>query len=98
MEKLPENDARRRIDELDGWTLQADAIHRQYTFPAFADALTFVVRLGFEAESADHHPAIRVDYKRVALTYSTHSAGGLTVKDFEGATRADALALSMGGR
>ena len=98
MEKLGENDVKRRIDELESWTLDGDAIRRQYTFKDFADALTFLVRLGFDAESADHHPAIRLDYKRVTLVYSTHSAGGLTGKDFAGAVHADELARRMGGR
>src|SRR5512145_2006605 len=98
MERLEENEVKRKIDELASWTLDGDAIRRQYTFKDFADAMSFVVRLGFEAESADHHPAINVDYKRVTLIYSTHSAGGLTAKDFEGARRADELALRMGGR
>ena len=35
-------------------------------------------RLAFDAEAADHHPDILVNYKRVTLTYSTHSEGGLT--------------------
>lgn len=98
MERLEESEVKRKIDELASWTLDGDAIRRQYTFKDFADAMSFVVRLGFEAESADHHPAINVDFKRVTLIYSTHSAGGLTGKDFEGARRADELALRMGGR
>ncbi len=34
------------------------------------------------AEKADHHPDIDIRYKKVLLTLSTHSAGGLTQKDF----------------
>ena len=49
-------------------------------------------RLAPEAESADHHPDILINYKRVTLTYSTHSEGGLTTKDFDGAATADRLA------
>jgi 4a-hydroxytetrahydrobiopterin dehydratase len=45
-----------------------------------------------EAEAADHHPDILINYKRVTLTYSTHSEGGLTAKDFAGAATADRLA------
>ena len=41
------------------------------------------------AEAADHHPDILINYKRVTLTYSTHSEGGLTDKDFAGAAMAD---------
>ncbi len=36
------------------------------------------------AEAADHHPDVLINYKRVTLTYSTHSEGGLTEKDFAG--------------
>ena len=32
------------------------------------------------------------NYTRVTLTYTTHSEGGLTQKDFDGARKADALA------
>jgi 4a-hydroxytetrahydrobiopterin dehydratase len=45
----------------------------------------------------DHHPDLLVNYKRVTVTYSTHSEGGLTTKDFDGAARATAMAAEMGG-
>ncbi len=84
------------LQRLPGWTLDGDSIRRQFTFAGFPEAVAFIVRLGFEAEGADHHPDILVNYKRVTLTYSTHSEGGLTRKDFDGAARAGALAASMG--
>ena len=49
-------------------------------------------RLAPEAKAADHHPDILINYKRVTLTYSTHSEGGLTDKDFDGAAMADRVA------
>ena len=73
------------MQKLPGWQLDGDAIKRQFTFAGFPDAVAFIVRLGFTAEAADHHPDLLVNYKRVTVTYSTHSAGGLTEKDFEGA-------------
>jgi len=39
-----------------------------------------------------------VNYKRVTLTDTTHSEGGLTEKDFAGAALASTLAASMGGQ
>ena len=59
---------------------------------SIALAIAFVTRLAPEAEAADHHPDILINYKRVTLTYSTHSEGGLTEKDFEGAGMADRCA------
>jgi 4a-hydroxytetrahydrobiopterin dehydratase len=80
------------LQKLPGWELDGEAITRQFTFGGFPEAVAFVVRLAFEAEAADHHPDILMRYKRVRLTYSTHSEGGLTEKDFAGAERATALA------
>jgi 4a-hydroxytetrahydrobiopterin dehydratase len=90
--------AAERLKLLPGWALEGEAIRRQFTFSGFADALAFVVRLGFDAEAADHHPDILVNYKRVTLIFTTHSEGGLTDKDFDGAARATERASAMGGR
>jgi 4a-hydroxytetrahydrobiopterin dehydratase len=91
-----------RIEEglrtLAGWQREGDAIRRQFTFAGFPEAVAFVVRVGFGAEAVDHHPDILVNYKRVTLTYTTHSEGGLTEKDLAGARAADAVAAAMGSR
>ena len=60
--------------------------------PVAADAVDFVARLVPHAEAADHHPDITINYRRVTLVYTTHSAGGLTPKDFDGARMADRVA------
>ena len=93
MAKLSRASAGKRTKALDGWALlKSDAIRKQYTFAGFPEAIAFVNRLAPEAQASDHHPDILIKYKRVTLTYSTHSAGGLTVKDFDGAAMADRLA------
>ena len=90
------DEAGRRLQKLPGWQLDGDAIKRQFTFAGFPEAVAFIVRLGFTAEAADHHPDLLVNYKRVTVTYSTHSAGGLTGKDFDGAAAAAKIAEAMG--
>jgi 4a-hydroxytetrahydrobiopterin dehydratase len=95
MTTIPEDEARRRLGSVPGWELAGDAIRRQFTFRNFPEAISYVVRLGFAAEAADHHPDILINYKRVTLTYSTHSAGGLTDKDFAGAEEATKLAAAL---
>ena len=42
-----------------------------------------------DSEAADHHPDLTINYRRVTVSYSTHSEGGLTHKDFDGARMAD---------
>ena len=89
MARLSLSEAEQRIKSLSGWTLEGDTIRKQYTFRDFVEAMAFVNCLAPKAEAADHHPDIAINYKRVTLTYSTHSEGGLTAKDFEGAATAD---------
>ena len=92
MAKLSHADVDQRLQELRGWKLQGDEILKQYTFKGFPEAIAFVNRLAPEAEASDHHPDILINYQRVTLTYSTHSEGGLTAKDFDGAAAADRFA------
>ena len=89
--RLSEEDIARELAGLNGWTRDGDAIRKQYTLGGFPDAIAFVTRLAFDAEAVDHHPDITINYKRVTLLFSTHSEGGLTKKDFDGARKVDAL-------
>jgi 4a-hydroxytetrahydrobiopterin dehydratase len=81
-----------RLRDLEGWSRDGEAIRKQYVFRGFPEAVAFVSRLVPHAEAADHHPDITINYKRVTLVYTTHSAGGLTPKDFVGASMADRVA------
>jgi 4a-hydroxytetrahydrobiopterin dehydratase len=82
-----------QIDEqlktLDGWRIDGDAIRKQFTFKGFPQAVAFVDSLVPDAEAADHHPDITINYRRVTLSWSTHDEGGLTAKDIAGAQMAD---------
>jgi len=89
--RLTDSEVQERLAALDGWTLDGNAIRKQFTLGGFPDAVAFVARLAFDAEAADHHPDILINYKRVTLTFSTHSEGGLTEKDFEGARKVNSL-------
>ena len=90
MATLSEQEVARQLKDIDGgWALEGRAIRKQFTFNDFPAAVAFVNRLVPECESADHHPDILINYRRVTLIYSTHSEGGLTQKDFDGAAMAD---------
>ena len=95
--KLSSREIEERLSASPGWTHAANAITRQYTFASFPDAVAFVTRLGFDAEAADHHPDLVVNYRRVTVTWSTHSDGGVSDKDFAGAQQSDTIARQLGG-
>src|SRR5690606_8784165 len=69
MATLSQDEARARLQELEGWTLEGNAIRKQYVFKGFPEAVAFVSRLVPHAEAADHHPDVLITYKRVTLTY-----------------------------
>jgi 4a-hydroxytetrahydrobiopterin dehydratase len=91
---LSEKHVEQQLSKLHGWTLEGRAIRKQFTFKDFPEAVAFVNRLVPDAQAADHHPDIIINYKRVTLMYSTHTEGGLTQKDFDGAAMAERKAAA----
>ncbi len=89
MALLNAQEIERHLASLSGWTKDGEAIRKQFTFAGFPEAVAFVSRLVPDAEAADHHPDVTINYKRVTLSYSTHDEGGLTLKDFDGAKMAE---------
>ncbi len=87
--RLTDLEIRKRVRDLKDWSRKDGEIQKTYVLRDFKDALAFVTRVAFLAEEADHHPDIDIRYKRVTLKLSTHSAGGLTEKDFSLAKEID---------
>ena len=88
-EKLTDAEIAAALADLPGWTLADGAISRTFTCASFPDAITFATRIAFDAEAADHHPDFQISYKTVVVTWSTHSAGGVTKKDVDAARLTD---------
>ena len=65
-----------------GWTVSDGELTRTVTRKDFRDALLFVNAVGFLAERANHHPDVQLSWNKVTLNLVSHSAGGLTEKDF----------------
>ena len=84
-----------QLKSVEGWTLDGATIRKEFVFQDFPEAVLFVSALVPGAEDADHHPDIEIHYKRVILVYSTHSEGGITEKDIDGAAMADAVAANL---
>lgn len=84
MKKLSSTQIRKEVKTLEAWKLQAGEtmITKTFLFSDFKSALRFVNKVGKLAEIANHHPDIVLKYGKVKITLSTHSAGGLTRKDF----------------
>ncbi|MGD2101264.1 MAG: 4a-hydroxytetrahydrobiopterin dehydratase [Acidimicrobiia bacterium] len=91
MPLLPDEEVAEFIDGHPAWSWADKAISRTFEFSDFNMAMGFVTRVALEAEKANHHPDIDIRWNKVALTLSTHSAGGLTETDLELAQTVDGL-------
>ena len=81
--KLSDIEIQRGLSARPGWTRRGSALARTFEFPDFPAAIAFVNRIADAAESMDHHPDIDIRYTKVTCTLSTHSAGGITQRDFK---------------
>lgn len=80
------------LQELPGWKYEHDALARTFQFGSFKEAMSFMVRMGFEAEAMDHHPEWTNVYARVAIRLTTHDAGNrVSAKDVALARKISAL-------
>jgi 4a-hydroxytetrahydrobiopterin dehydratase len=68
--------------ELPHWYLEDGWIRRKYKTGSWKGTLMVVNTVGHLAESAWHHPDLTVSYAFVIVKLCTHSAKGITDKDF----------------
>lgn len=93
-EKLDAASITARLNELEGWIPARDgaAIEKQFVFRDFRQAFGFMTECALAAEKLDHHPEWFNVYKKVDVTLTTHSAGGVTELDFKLAVLMDLAA------
>lgn len=80
------------LDQLPEWKYEDDKITKEFGFDNFRDAVSFLMRIAFEAEEQVHHPEIFNVYNTVEISLSTHDAGGkVTEKDIKLAKTIESL-------
>lgn len=83
MKALAEAEIQKRLQSLDGWEYNDNAIHTAFEFENFKEAFTIMTRIAFEAEKQDHHPDWSNVYNQLHISLYTHSENGVTEKDLE---------------
>lgn len=92
MSLLSKEEIKIYLASLSGWMKEGNQIEKQFQLKDFAEALSFVNKLGAEAEKMNHHPDILIhSWNKVKITISTHSEGGITKKDFQLAEKIEGL-------
>ncbi len=89
---LTPSEIKTALRSLPKWKYVRKAVTKTFTFGSFREALSFMVRVGFEAEAMNHHPDWTNVYNRVEIRLNTHDAGGkVTGKDIALAQRIEKL-------
>lgn len=92
MKVLSDIEIKERLSRLNSWAQSGKSIEKEFKLKDFSDALALTIKVGIEAEKQDHHPDILIhSWNKVKITLSTHSAGGITEKDFKLATVIDTI-------
>ena len=77
--------------ELPKWFFEEGWIRRKYKTEGWKGTLMVVNTVGHLAEAAWHHPDLTVSYAFVNVKLCTHSAKGITDKDFELAKKIESV-------
>jgi 4a-hydroxytetrahydrobiopterin dehydratase len=92
MALLSDEEIDNRLQGLEGWERDGDAIRKRFQLDDFKGSVDFVNRLTPAAEEMNHHPDIEISWNKVTVSVTTHSEGGLTENDFELAGKIDSVA------
>ncbi len=80
------------LSDLDGWSIQADKLYKEFKFKDFIQAFGFMSSMAVFSQGIDHHPEWSNVYNKVAVNLVTHDADGITKKDMSWARKANEVA------
>lgn len=79
---LTEDRISEKLKDLPPWEYREGWLRRKFSTPGWPHTLMLVNAIGFRAEAGFHHPDLSVGWAQVVVKLQTHSAGGVTRKDF----------------
>jgi 4a-hydroxytetrahydrobiopterin dehydratase len=91
VEKMTGEQIEASLNQLSGWELKNDKLHRELKFKNFIQAFGFMTQVAIVVEQMNHHPEWSNVYSRVTIDLTTHEAGGISQRDFELAQKINRL-------
>ena len=92
-EKLTKEEVELKLKHLPGWSYVSSSVRGEgglikklFNTSSYPDTMGFVTAIGGVCQRLNHHPDyVLMKYREVEVSFSTHSAGGVTLKDIEAA-------------
>ena len=89
--RLSDEELREQLGTLAGWSFADNRIEKSFRFANYHETIAFVNALAYMVHREDHHPDLVVGYNRCTVSFSTHSADGITLNDLICAAKSDAI-------
>jgi len=77
----------------EGWVVVEERLMREFEFPNFADAKSFIDALSLHADSVNHHPEFHFGWGYAVVELFTHDEEKITTKDIDFARHINAMNL-----
>jgi 4a-hydroxytetrahydrobiopterin dehydratase len=81
--KLSEEQIRKELTNLPGWSVVSGKLHKEFTFKSFIEAFGFMTTAALHIEKMNHHPEWFNVYNKIKVDLVTHDAGGITQNDID---------------
>lgn len=90
---LSEEQLNQYLDEISQWDLSENktSISRAFKFKDYHQTLLFINAVATIVNQENHHPNITFGYNNCSISFSTHSAAGITLFDLICAAHIDQL-------
>jgi len=92
MKKLTTEQIKESFESLEGWEYDGASIKKLFKTKGFPQTMGLATAIGAICQRHDHHPDyLTIKYASVEAAFSTHDAGGITIKDINIAKEINAL-------
>lgn len=94
MEKLTIVQINEHLKKLPGWRHEEGSIKKVFQTRNFPSTMGFVTAIWGFCQGRNHHPDyIIMKFREIEVSFSTHSSGGVTLKDVEIARDIETITL-----
>ena len=92
MKKLSPKQISGFLKTLNKWEENGNSIRRTFKTKGFPQTMGLATAIGALCQQFDHHPDyLTMKYAEIEVSFSTHTAGGVTQKDIDIAKEIDTL-------
>ena len=78
---LQDGELKELVIKIPGWEIKSAQIQKEFNFPNFIEAFSFMTKVALICEKYNHHPNWENVYSKVIIKLSSHDLGGITNLD-----------------